>query len=831
MKKTISAVLESYSILASNEPERIKHRLISIMIHDVGKDPVAASDRDWFYAIAYLLRSLMSEQAIRSIRAQDKAKAKRVYYLSMEYLLGSSLKKNIIDLGLDDPMRQVLNEFGLDINAIAACETDAGLGNGGLGRLAACFLESLATQAYPGFGYGIRYEFGMFTQRIEHGEQVEHPENWLRYGNPWEFERPSVIYPVHFGGRIVCFKQPDGDQKCEWVDTDEVIAEAYDMPISGYKSGSIANLRLWSAKSSRDFDLRYFNEGNYVDAVREKTHSENLSKVLYPNDANMHGQELRLKQEYFFVCASLQDIMRRFMRDHGDEGGIEMLPEKVAIQLNDTHPAMAIAELMRILVDLHSLSWSKAWSIVTRTFAYTNHTLLPEALETWPVVVMEKVLPRHLEIIYRINHEFLQDVKHRFPGDAGLLRRVSLVNDDSRSVRMAYLAVVAGFKVNGVAALHTDLMQTTIFADLAKIFPHKFINQTNGVTPRRWLRQSNPRLAALISDHIGEGWLKDLSELKRIAPQAENADFRKKFHEIKRANKSALAEMIRLRCNVTVNPDALFDVQVKRIHEYKRQLLNLLHVITRYNRIKSGRTQGMAPRVVVIAGKAAPGYATAKKIIHLVNDVADIINNDPAVGDMLKLVFVPNYNVSAAEVIIPGSDLSEQISTAGTEASGTGNMKFALNGALTIGTLDGANIEIREEVGEDNFFLFGLTAAQVSEVRSKGYNPWNYYTANPELKQALDMIGNGYFSSEDSHRYQGLYDNLVTYGDTFMLMADYAEYMACQERVDTEFMDRDTWTRKAVLNVAHMGKFSSDRTIHGYAKDIWGIKSIPPNGK
>ena len=823
LKQLNEAAYRDSSLVDLDDEEAIREGLLSYMIHHVGKDPAFASPRDWFYAVAYLIRGVLSDRYIRTGRTLYDKDVKRVYYLSMEYLIGRSLTKKLLDLEVYGKVRKILEEFACDYDEIQETEFDAALGNGGLGRLATCFLDSLATHSYPGLGYGIRYEYGIFTQRIEDGQQVEHPENWLRYGNPWEFERPSVIYPVRFHGRIVCFKNADGEKICQWVDTDEVMAMAFDVPFSGFKSDTVTNLRLWSARSSRDFDLNYFNEGNYIKAVEDKTASENLSKVLYPNDKTATGQELRLKQEYFFVSASIQDILGRFLRSHDD---LDQLPDKVAMQLNDTHPAMAVPELMRLLIDEHGYEFEKAWDITTRTFSYTNHTLLPEALETWPVEMLRSLLPRHLELIFQINDNFLRQVRHTFPGDGALLNRMSLVDDERHCIRMAYLAIVASHKVNGVAELHTKLLRSTLFADFDRIYPEKFINMTNGITPRRWLLQANPDLAALITEHVGDGWTRDLSLLKGLEPLADDDAFRDKFIAIKKRNKEHLARIISKRRGIDVDPDSLFDVQVKRIHEYKRQLLNILHIVTRYSRLRDDPKMDMVKRTFIFGGKAAPGYSMAKLIIRLINDVADIVNNDPVVDGRLNVVFIPNYDVSTAEDVIPGSDLSEQISTAGTEASGTGNMKFALNGALTIGTLDGANIEILEEVGEDNIFIFGLNASEAQSLRAAGYDPWRYYNENAELMKAIDMIGDGFFSPGDHSRYKPIVDALLRGGDHFLLLADYASYIECQERVDEAFLDTDDWGRRAILNVANMGKFSSDRTIHAYAKEIWHIEPL-----
>ena len=806
------------------DKESFKKSVVNLLVYSLGKDHITSTHRDWFHTAAAAVRARLIERWMETMRSYHAADAKRVYYLSLEFLTGRLFVNSLLNLEFYDACRDALAELDLDIDRIKELENDAALGNGGLGRLAACFLDSLATLNLPGYGYGIRYEYGMFTQRIEHGWQVEHPDNWLRYGNPWEFPRPEVLFPVKFGGRVVEYKDEHGHLRHHWVDTEDVMAMAFDTPVPGFGTDTVNNMRLWSAKASRDFNLRYFNEGNYIKAVEEKNESENLSKVLYPDDTTQMGRELRLKQQYFFVCASLQDVLRRFMKYHPN---LDDLPNEVAIQLNDTHPSIAIPELMRMLVDIHRLDWDRAWTITRSTFSYTNHTLMPEALETWPVELFAEILPRHLQIVYEINQRFLSDVRHRFPGDAELVRRVSLIDEQAgRRVRMANLATVGSHAVNGVSRIHTDLMKETIFADFDRVFPGRIINITNGITPRRWLHQANPGLSQLISSRIGAGWLRDLGCLARLRPLADDAGFRAAFRAVKRENKLRLAEGIEARTRTKVDPDALFDVQTKRIHEYKRQLLNVLHAVTRYNRIRHGRTEGMVPRVIIIGGKAAPGYQTAKLIIRLIHGVADVVNHDPAVGGLLKVVFLPNYNVSNAEKIIPAADLSEQISTAGTEASGTGNMKFALNGALTIGTLDGANIEMREEVGGDNFFLFGLTADGVAEIRQEGYDPWHYYNTDEELRRALDMIAQGFFSPDDPHRFRPLFDRLTGGGDPFLLLADYGSYIECQDRVDALFRDQEEWSRRAILNVAGMGKFSSDRSILEYAERIWNVKPV-----
>lgn len=806
------------------DADSIRRSLAQRLVYSIGKDPITATARDWFYAAAHATRERLIERWMETMRSYYRADTKRVYYLSMEFLMGRTLMNSVLNLGCDEAFRRALAGLGLDLGQIREMEHDAALGNGGLGRLAACFLDSMATVGIAGYGYGIRYEYGMFTQRIEGGRQVEHPDNWLRYGNPWEFPRPEVLFPVQFHGRVVSYSDADGRLRHRWVETEEVMAMAYDFPVPGYDTGTVNNMRLWAAKASRDFDLGCFNQGNYIKAVEDKNASENLSKVLYPDDTTEMGRELRLKQQYFFVSASLQDILYRFAKHHE---GFDALPDKVAIQLNDTHPAIAVAEMMRLLLDRHGLDWETAWDLSARVFAYTNHTLMPEALETWPVALFERLLPRHLQIIYEINHRFLEQVRQRFPGDDALLRRVSLIDEaGGRRVRMAHLAFVGSHKVNGVAALHTRLMRETIFADFDRIWPDKIVNMTNGITPRRWLNQANPGLAGLITRHLGRAWLKDLDALNGLVVLADDAGFHAEFAAVKQANKERLAELIAQRVKIEVDAHALFDVQVKRIHEYKRQLLNVLHVVSLYNRIRSDPNGPHPARVVIIGGKAAPGYWMAKQIIRLIHDVAEVVNHDPVIAGRLKLVFIPNYDVSTAEDVIPAADLSQQISTAGTEASGTGNMKLALNGALTLGTLDGANVEIREAVGAENIFIFGLTTEQVAQLRAGGYDPWAYYHADPTLKQVLDMIAGGYFSPTEPDRYRPIFDALTRHGDQYLLLADYGSYIAAQRRVEALYSDRDAWTRKAILNVANMGRFSSDRTIREYAEVIWDARPV-----
>ena len=806
----------------------LRRALANRLYFSIGKDTLTATDRDWFQAAALVTRERLMERWMATMRSYYEQDVKRVYYLSLEFLIGRVLNNSLLNLGLHERFGAMFGELGLDADRIETQEHDAALGNGGLGRLAACFLDSMATLRLPGYGYGIRYDYGMFTQKLQDGHQIEHPDNWLRYGNPWEFPRPEVLYQIKFHGRSVEFVDEKGVLRHHWVETDDVMAMAYDTPIPGYGTNTVNNMRLWSAKATRDFDLRLFNQGDYILAVEDKTESENLSKVLYPSDSTMFGKELRLKQQYFFVCASLHDILFRYRKL---DQSFAKLPQKVAIQLNDTHPSLAIAELMRVLVDTHELTWEDAWDITVPTFAYTNHTLLPEALETWPVPLLAAVLPRHLEIIYEINHRFLQQVRHQEPGDVDLLRRVSIIDDaGEKRVRMAHLAIVGSHRVNGVAALHTQLMRETIFRDFDRLFPGRIVSITNGITPRRWLNQANPGLATLVNARIGTGWVMDLSKLDALGKLATDRKFQAQFMAVKRANKQRLAQLVLARLGLEIDVDTLFDVQVKRMHEYKRQLLNVLHVITLYQRLIDDPQAQRVPRTVIFAGKAAPSYYMAKLIIKLIHDVGDVVNNDPRVGGRLKVVFVPNYDVSSAAIIIPAADLSEQISTAGTEASGTGNMKLALNGALTIGTLDGANVEIRDAVGEDNIFIFGLTTDGASALRQQGYNPWDWIHGNPELGRVLDMIATGYFSGDEPERYRPLVDSLTVGGDHYLVLADYADYVACQERVDHLYRDQHAWAEKAVLNVARMGWFSSDRSIAEYADKIWGVKPVTQGG-
>jgi starch phosphorylase len=796
-----------------------KRAISNKLMYRIGKDPVSARPQDWLNAVSNAVRDHLVERWMRTTRAQYAQDVKRVYYMSMEFLIGRTFSNALLALDVMPLVRQALIELDVDPDKILDLEPDAALGNGGLGRLAACFLDSMATLGVPGFGYGIRYDYGMFRQNIVDGRQVESPDYWLSQGNPWEFPRPEVIYRVRFGGRL-----EQHGETVRWVETDDVLAMAYDTIIPGYGTSATNTLRLWSAKATEEINLKAFNQGNYFGAVQSKNHSENVSRVLYPDDSTLSGRELRLRQEYFFCSASLQDVMHRYLRTHT---GFEQLADKVSIHLNDTHPVLAIPELMRILVDEQRVPWDQAWELCQQVFSYTNHTLMHEALETWPVELFGRVLPRHLRIIFDINAKFLAQVTAKLGHDAGLLQRLSLIDEHGeRRVRMAYLAVVASHSINGVSALHSELMKQSIFADFAKLWPERFNNKTNGVTPRRWLAQANPGLAALLDQRLGKGWRRQLDQLEGLRHAVDIPGFLGAFRRIKRKNKERLARLVLQQVGVNLNPDALFDVQVKRIHEYKRQLLNVLHVVTRYQQILANPDANWVPRAVIFAGKAASAYHMAKLIIKLINDVARTVNNDPRIGDKLKVVFIPNYSVSLAEVIIPAADLSEQISTAGTEASGTGNMKFALNGALTIGTLDGANVEILENVGAENIFIFGNTTEQVADIRATGYQPRQIYESNPELKAALDAIRDGVFSPDEPGRFQPIYDTLINWGDHYLLLADYASYIEAQSQVDALYRNSDEWTRHAVLNVAGMGPFSSDRTIAQYAHEIWHTKPV-----
>ena len=806
-------------VLTHNSVDAIQQAIASRLLYAVGKDRRSANQRDWMFAVFHTVRDLVMNRWRESLQESQNQDAKRVYYLSMEFLAGRALVNALLAADVYDKVKEACARLGTDFDALVDVEPDAALGNGGLGRLAACFLDSMATLALPGIGYGIRYEFGMFRQRIADGEQIEEPDQWLANGNPWEFMRPELSYVVHFGGRL------ESDQGLvRWVDTEEVVATAYDNAVPGFELTSVTTLRLWSAHASSAINLEAFNRGDYAGAAEAKNNSENVSRVLYPDDSTAEGKALRLRQEYFFVSASMQDIVRRYLRNHGD---FELLADKVAIHLNDTHPALAVPELMRLLIDEQQLPWEAAWNLCTRIFSYTNHTLMDEALETWPVDLLTRLLPRHMGIIFEINERFLCEVRSRHASDASLLSRVSLIDErGDRRVRMAYLSVLASHKVNGVSALHSTLMVQTIFADFAALYPDRFCNKTNGITPRRWLAQANRPLATLIDNQIAPTWRRHLHELSALRTFADDDAFKNRFRLAKQQNKQRLSHYIEtLLPELTINVDSLFDVQIKRMHEYKRQLLNVLHIITRYHRIIENPEADWLPRTVMFGGKAAPGYYMAKLVIRLINDVANVVNHDTRVGQNLKVVFLPNYSVSMAEVVIPAADLSEQISTAGTEASGTGNMKFALNGALTIGTWDGANIEIAQEVGMDNIFIFGKRTEEVQALRSNGYSPKNLYDTNTELRSAINAIAQGVFSSGETDRYAALVHNLLE-TDHYLLLADYADYIATQEQVDAVYRSPQEWTRRSILNVAGMGLFSSDRTIDEYAKEIWGVEPL-----
>ncbi|MEO6409016.1 MAG: glycogen/starch/alpha-glucan phosphorylase [Burkholderiaceae bacterium] len=814
------AAPETESVVASGPASEIASEIESHLLRSVGVAPAHATRADLMHATALVARERLSQRWVCTQTAQRDAKARRVYYLSMEFLIGRTLSNALAALELRGPVAHAIAQQACALEDVAEDEADAALGNGGLGRLAACFLDSMATLALPSFGYGIRYEYGMFAQEIQGGRQVETPDPWLADGTPWEFPRASVSYPVRFGGQV-----EHGATGARWHPGAEVAAKAYDMVIPGHGNDSVSTLRLWKAVAPAHLDLSAFNSGDYAHAAAVKNQYENISWVLYPNDSTPAGRELRLRQEYFFVAASLQDILARHFDEHPS---LDNLAEHVAIHLNDTHPAIGVAELMRLLCDEHAMEWDAAWERCGRIFSYTNHTLMPEALETWPVALIGQVLPRHLEIIFRINQELLAFAAARRPGDAAMLRRLSLIDENGeRRVRMAHLSVVGSHKVNGVSALHSQLLVQTIFADFAALWPERFTNMTNGVTPRRWMAQANPGLAALLTRTIGNGWELDLQRLEGLRELAGKPAFQAEFMAVKHANKERLATLIARTTGIVVDPASLFDVQVKRIHEYKRQLLNVLHVITRYLAIREQPRTDWLPRTVIFAGKAASSYATAKTIVRLIHDVGTVVNADPLVDGRLKVVFIPNYGVSVAEVVMPGADLSEQISTAGTEASGTGNMKLAMNGALTIGTDDGANIEIRQNVGDANIFIFGLRTPEVAALRASGYRPHVRRDGDPRLAAVLDAIGNGTFSPDEPLRYRGLVDLLLDGGDHYLLLADYAAYVQAQSRVDALYRQRDRWARCVIENVAGMGGFSSDRTIGAYANEIWNLRPGP----
>ena len=802
----------------SLDVEGVKKAIVYKLIFLIGRSPKEASQRDWLNATLHAVRDLVTEGWITTARQSRAEETRRVYYLSMEFLIGRTLSNAMIAEGVYDVAEKALAELNVNLEEIIEKEVDPGLGNGGLGRLAACFMDSLATLAIPAMGYGIRYEYGMFRQKIENGQQVERPDDWLEKGAPWEFMRPSKRFSIDFGGHIY-FE----DKKCIWNPAEKVTALAYDQMIPGYKNDSASTLRLWSAHGGEVFDLAEFNRGDHLAAVATRSANQNLSRVLYPDDSTWNGRELRLRQEYFLVSASLQDILRRHLRTHGT---LDNLADKVAIHLNDTHPALAIPELMRILIDLHGYSWQNAWDVTRRIFSYTCHTLMSEALETWPVEMMAKILPRHLQMIFEINDHFLEYVKTYVTTDMDFIRRVSLIEEGyQRKVRMGWLSVVGSHKVNGVAAIHSDLMVTSTFADFARIYPERFTNVTNGVTPRRWLAVANPKLAALFDQYIGSEWRCDLSQIEKLKAFADKGEFKRAVADIKYDNKVKLAQYVKKTLDIDLDPHALFDVQVKRIHEYKRQMLNVLHIIARYNEMLAHPEKDWQPRVFILAGKAASAYYAAKQTIRLINDVANVINNDERLKGRLKVVFIPNYSVSLAQLIIPAADISEQISLAGTEASGTSNMKFALNGALTLGTLDGANVEILDNVGEDHIFIFGNTVEQVEALRREGYRPFDYYQNDEQLREVIDQIIRGDFSPEEPNRYHSLIQGLQ-YHDYYQSFADFRSYVEAQKTVDKKYQDRDAWIASTIQNMVNMGFFSSDRTILEYAKNIWKIEPL-----
>jgi starch phosphorylase len=816
---------QSMDIHTGLSTETIKQSILDNLHFSQARVPELATLNDWYMAVAYAIRDRMLDNWTKTIRQLHRKDIRAVCYLSAEFLLGPHLGNNIINLGIQRQVSQAVSELGLDLEQIIAKEEEPGLGNGGLGRLAACYMDSLSTLNIPALGYGIRYEFGIFDQTVRDGWQVEITDKWLQKGNPWEIVRPEITYYVNGGGHTEHYTDEQGRSRVKWVPDRVIKGVAYDTPISGYRGKTVNMLRLWKSEAVESFDFESFNTGDYYAAVNEKVVSETISKVLYPNDEPNIGKRLRLAQQYFFVSCSLQDMMRiHLLREKMD---IRNFHKTFAAQLNDTHPSIAVAELMRLLIDEHSLEWDEAWEITQNTFGYTNHTLLPEALEKWPLPLFSSLLPRLLEIIYEINHRFLQDIRKRYPEDDDLLMRLSIIDETGeKNVRMANLASVGSFAINGVAELHSELLKQTVLRDFYEISPEKFLNVTNGVTPRRWVVLSNPGLSDLITNSIGITWPSNLeTELKKLEPFADDAGFQKKWQKIKKDNKSKLASVIKDRTGIVVDPDSLFDIQVKRFHEYKRQHLNILHLITLYNRMKSNPKVDVTPRTVIFGGKAAPGYFMAKLIIKLINSVAEVVNNDTDLRDRLKVVFFPDFNVRNGQMIYPAADLSEQISTAGKEASGTGNMKFSMNGALTIGTLDGANVEIREEVGSENFFLFGLITEEVQDMKSGGYNPRGFYESNPHLKEVIDQIASGFFSKGDKELFNPLVDSLLN-RDEYMLLADYKSYIECQDLVSKAFKDKRRWTSMSILNVARMGKFSSDRSIREYCEKIWTVKSL-----
>ncbi|CAG0967615.1 MAG: glycogen/starch/alpha-glucan phosphorylase [Anaerolinea sp.] len=804
-------------------PEAFKQTLFDNLYYTRGQAVYTASPHDIYMSVAHAIRDYMMYNWQKNVDTYWKQNPKFVYYLSAEYLMGQQLSQNLLYTGMTEIVRQALSEYNISLDDILKLDIEPGLGNGGLGRLAACFMDSLATLDIPALGYGIRYEFGIFRQSFRDGWQVESPDEWLTYGNPWEFAQPDDMVEVQFGGYTERYHDDQGRLRVRWIGTQKVMGEPYHTLVPGYETKTINMLRLWRARATKEFDFQLFDVGDYAQAVAQKTSSENISKVLYPNDNTLQGKELRLKQQYFFVACSLQDIFRRFKLKNSDW---DTFPDIVAIQLNDTHPVIAIPELMRMLVDDYGVDWDRAWNITTRTFAATQHTLLPEALEKWSVGMFEWLLPRHLEIIYEINHRFLIEVRTRFPGDEERVRRMSIIEEgQEKQIRMAYLACVGSHSINGVAELQSMLLKERVLHDFYTMFPERFNNKTNGVTPRRFMKIANPGLADLITSKIGGGWLKDLDQLTKLEPLAGDAQFRRAWQQVKQQNKERLAGRIHSQLEIQVNPDSLFDVMVKRLHEYKRQLLKVLHIITLYNRHKDNPGLALVPRTFIFGAKAAPGYHAAKLIIKLINSVAQVVNHTASLNDSMKVVYVPNFNVTWGEIIYPAANVSEQISLAGKEASGTGNMKFALNGALTVGTLDGANIEIREHVGAENFFLFGLTTEQVFALKENGYRPVDYYQRHPELRRAIDLIASGYFSNGDQSVFRPLIDSLL-YHDEYLLLADYPSYIEAQDQVEGVYRDQERWAKMSILNTARSGFFSSDRSMRQYCEEIWHVKPL-----
>ena len=812
---------------ALTDTAKFKQSILRHLTYTLARDQGSATPRDWWIATASAVREQVLARLLATQAVHNKENVRRLYYLSLEYLMGRLMENNLQNTGLTEAARTALAELGVNLEELTETEFDMGLGNGGLGRLAACFLDSLATLDYPAIGYGIHYEFGLFKQEFVNGNQVEHPDNWMIFGTPWEICRAEYTQEIQLFGRVENVFDDRGGYRPRWVDAKKILGVPYDIPIAGYGTKTVNLLRLWASRSTEEFDLSAFNSGGYVEAVREKAIGETVSKVLYPNDKTENGKELRLIQQYFFVSCSLRDIIRRHFRIAGNTWS--NFADKVAVQLNDTHPAVSVAELQRILVDEQQFTWENAWAIVTRTFGYTNHTLLPEALEKWSLPLFNKVLPRHTQIIFEINRRLMETVEAKWPGDNDKKRICSLVDEGgAKAFRMANLSVVGSHAVNGVAALHTQLLKKDLFPEFDALYPGKFQNKTNGITPRRWLLDCNPELATLLRDTLGNGdWARDLDQLHALEKFADDTAFQQRFMAVKHANKVALAAVIARECGITVSPDALFDVQIKRLHEYKRQHLNLLHILTLYRRLLQNPALDLVPRVFVFAAKAAPGYDLAKNIIRAINVIGKHINEDERIGGKLKVAFLPNYRVSLAEKIIPAADLSEQISTAGKEASGTGNMKLALNGALTIGTLDGANVEIGEEVGDDNIFIFGLTVPEVEALDAKGYSPWDYYHRDEELRAVIDWLGSDFFTPGEHHAFGALHHSLTGGGDHYKCLADYRSYVLAHEKVDRAYRDRTAWAKKAILNTARVGKFSSDRTIHEYAREIWSLPAVP----